>query len=465
MPLGVFCGFLHPAGLECHATTRIIRRGGNRDATSITGIRHASTRAETLTIETRLHRNGDEPPETPWGIWTILWASLCLIAGCPSYKDARSGTYQQVGVSTNGRRQNLEIDFFRYGDNARAIFRFFEPDVVDGDPFGEQVFCMRTKANTFRSEERPQFDLSILSDQNLRFIRGGRLTGSFVDSSTMEISLHHGSDTLVDTRRLERIRREPEPRCNAITRKYIHPIFTLPDDEPNTLPEGVDDEIENPVLTVQWVGVRVVSEGGRAGPRFVRTSDTSRRWIRLGGDHANHYDRDRRSFRGDTYLWLDPPDEDIRMQGTGTRYAIGHVVVIDDRQRDSEDTFDWNRDREPIVATALQRGTRPNAPEAADGSGKALLFVEDKLSDIGETLRERRFTGLEEMASNDDLADEHFYIVDVDVSFRQNEVLKIHLEDFLRNPGAREITLKATDRFLGSPPRFLPRLPPLEATN
>ncbi len=381
-----------------------------------------------------------------WGVFV-----LCLgLWGCPSYKDSRSGTYEQVNASVTSRGDNLRIDFFRYGDNARALFRFFEPDVVANDPFGEEVFCMRTRAARFQSDGDPQFDLSILSDQNLRFIQGGRLFGSFVDADTLEASITHGSETVVDQRRLQQTRSEPSTNCNAITRTYIHPLFTLPNDAPNDLPDGRDYQIDNPVLAIQWVRL------SRPGAQFVRTTETSRRWRRLD---ETHFDRSRNLFRGDAYMWLDPPDPEVRMGDDDRAYALGHVVIIDDRE--SEGSFTWDRDREPIVATALQRGTRPEAPEAADGSGKAILFVSNKLTDLSDTLRERRFAGLDGMGPDHELADEHFYIIDIDISFRQNEVLTIDFERYLDHPGAREITLKATDRYLGEgPSRFLPLLPP-----
>ncbi|MFU8805268.1 MAG: hypothetical protein ACNA8W_15755, partial [Bradymonadaceae bacterium] len=135
-------------------------------------------------------------------------------------------------------------------------------------------------------------------------------------------------------------------------------------------------------------------------------------------------------------------------------YALAHLVVIDDR--DSEGRFSWEISEEPIVATALQKGRLPNAPEWANGWGKALLFVEGKLSELDDGLT-MRMEGLEEVDGSG-----HFYVVEI--YFEDDDIRMLRLpapaEAGLVSDQARRVPLKITEDYLGARGVLLPRLFP-----
>ncbi len=398
----------------------------------------------------------------------LIGALICAlvvggVTGCPTYENSHSGTYREQSPDPTGGaegRRSVEIDLFRYGDRAKAILRYYAPDIVDGDPYGEQTFCTWTWADRF-NEESGEFDLTVRKSST---IPNGRLVGEIQGSDRMEATLYDAEAGEEDweTVQLERTAPDPETDCAGPREFQILATFNLPSEQPNRLPEQTNYEIDNPVLAVQWVGLQRQQTDQSD---TVYASVSAQGWTgRLGG---RNYDESEESFRGNLSFPLTPPPDKIlsSSRATQAQFAVGHLVVVDDSE--SEGEFRWNVDREPIVASALQSGTLPEAPPQADGSGKAILYVEGSIEDLAESLgnisstgttstSQPRLTGYEE-ADESELASRNFFLADVSVNFREDLIVQMQVYPQVTTP---RIPLQATDRHLGEPFSPLPRLFP-----
>jgi hypothetical protein len=256
------------------------------------------------------------------------------LAGCPTYENSYSGTYRERSPAPtsgeNGRR-SVELDFFRYGDRAKAIVRYYKPDIVDGDPYGEQTFCTWTWADQF-DEEAGEFELTVRRSST---IPSGRLVGEVKGKDRLQAALY---DTEAGEREwgdleLQRTQREPDTDCVGPQEFLVRPTFNLPGGT-NRLSEPTNYDIENPVLAVQWVGIqRQVVDG--SDPMYVAVKEQG--WSgRLG---ARHFDSDQNAFDGDLSILVSPPPHKILSSAPGmqTQFAIGHLVVVDDS--DEEGSF------------------------------------------------------------------------------------------------------------------------------
>lgn len=395
--------------------------------------------------------------------WTLLLMLVGAgIAGCPTYENSYSGTYRESSPDPAGGqtgRRSVELDLFRYGDRAKAIMRYYKPDIVDGDPYGQQTFCTWTWADRF-DEEAEEFELTVRRSST---VPSGRLVGEMLGKDRLEAALY---DTDAGERawgdiELERTEREPDTNCAGPQEFLVRPTFNLPGGT-NRLSEPTDYDIENPVLAVQWVGIQRQEVGG-SDPMYVAVREQG--WSgRLG---ARHFEADQNAFDGDLSILVSPPPDKIlsSVPGMQTQFAVGHLVVVDDSQE--EGSFVWDAREEPIVASALQSGTLPGTPARANGSGKALLYVDGSVQGLAEGLGstsgatsdsepQPRLTG-HETADDVELADQNLFIADVAVDFREDVVVQLEIYPQVTSP---RVPLQATDRYLGEEFSSLPRLFP-----
>ncbi len=384
----------------------------------------------------------------------LLAIATCLILGglapgCPTYKDKHSGVYVERQPAPTSTQQSVQVDLFRYGGYARAIIRYFEPDIVDGDPYGEQVFCTWTRSSKF-DEEDGSFQLPIERSSQ---IPEGRLTGT-IDGDEMEISIVDTTtgETVIEPTTLQQTSEPPETDCESIGDYLIRPTFNLSQSEPNRMPSSASYEIDNPVFSVQWVGVESYTDPESNSTFYAAINDQGPT-TRLGPDRFLDAEN---ALQGVLSLPLPAPSDKILVPSGETQYALGHLVVVDDSQ--SEGQFRWDTEQEPIIAAALQRGRRPDAPSDANGTGRAILFVQDEVRDLEPALLDR-IEGLEQLDSETYAADSHFYLVTVDVDFLSDEVLRMTLPSTGTD---RSIPMRVTDEFLGSSRTRLPRLFPYE---
>jgi hypothetical protein len=339
----------------------------------------------------------------------VMWCGM-LTSGCPTYEDSYSGTYREVVDGELGR-DAFEIDFFRFGDNSAAIVRVYKPDPITGDPFGESRYCVWTSAEPFDEDDK-QFRLFITKDSSQ--LPRSQLFGNVVDDETMDISLFEERTGQpyegLDEQTFERHRDTPKTNCEVIEDLLVQIDFPR-DPDTGALqrigPEAGYD-IESPVLAVSWVGFQQASDGvfaplERHAPAVILD--------------AGNFDRNRQALKNDRPLLIPPPPEIVRMPSGNTTMALGHFVVIDDSPQDrptgdpDDWEFDWETDDERLIATTLQRATRPACDSGTDRWGRALLFVEGGLDELSLQMQSQ-IDGIAN-CRGDDTCDEHFYMVDV----------------------------------------------------
>lgn len=390
-----------------------------------------------------------------WGrgwaaVVAVVLAGACL--GCPTYEDRFSGTYRETNVDPVRRQRTVEVDFFRYGRFARAVLRFYEPRAVANipdRPYASESFCTRTRVSRFDPDRR-SFSLPLRDSSRTD---SGRMRGRIVNGNELELAVFDGQtgDAIVERKTLIRQDERPSDVCDMPGDFRIRPTFRLADGSTNAMPGGTDYEVDNPVFTLRWVGLK--RERDESGNSLLLPQNAAGPSVRI--DEGN-FDPATQTFEGSLdHLLVPPPPESIRLDGGETRYAIGHFVVVDDQQ--SSGQFRWQPGEEPIVASSLERGRRPGAPSSADGFGKALLFVEGSV----EGLEALPLDGIERIADGQ-IPDSHFYLVDVDVRFLRNRVLGMILPRNVPDYRSRSVPLKATARHLGDDRSRLPRLFPLD---
>ena len=369
-------------------------------------------------------------------------ALVCLLVGCPSYNDKHSGTYREPNVDPASQQEAVQVDLFRYGDHAKAVLRYFEPSVVRDEAYADEIFCTETWSSKFQQDGR-EFDLPIKKTSR---IGAGTMLGKVRSDNRLEIEIFDEKQNtkILESTSLERIDKSPNEQCDAPEDFLIRPIFTLRSGKPNELSKEVGYDIQNPVFTVQWVGLQQVD-------RFLAPVNAQGPTRRLG---KARFDKKKNRFKDSLPLTLPAPPEKVRVDSGGTSFSIGHVVVVDDIA--SEGRFSWDVGSEPIVASSIQAGRSPAVAKEYDhdATGRAILFVEGKLEELAAPLRNARIGG-EEAVAESELPDRHFFLVDIYVDFALEEIVRVNIVD---DPAKRKIWMQATDRYLGEDSPGLPRL-------
>ncbi|MGM0559321.1 MAG: hypothetical protein ACQEVA_23255 [Myxococcota bacterium] len=393
----------------------------------------------------------------------FLLAVMCLsgLTGCPSYEDKYTGTYREVNPGARDGRQAIQVDFFRFGENASAVVRFYDPQGTPGGQFDDdnETTCAWTSAEEFTPDEDWDFQLYLEDSSQLprsrllgRVEDGGKKLNvtMFENSSSAKSEIYKDIDGL----ELERVDRRADPRCDTIKDYFVE--FSFPRD-PETggfqsMPERANYEIENPVFVVSWLGVEPTSESGQTLLAPVSEHAPA---FRLDTAASNNYDPDTHTLRNEFTIGVPAPE--LRMDNGTTAMSLGHFSVVDDDASiDEVDlanwVFNWDPETDKLVASSLQPAFRPECPADTNRFGRALLFIEGSIWELGENVLAFLIDGEEQIERN---SERHFFVVDV--CAEDDQVLKILInEPFFTG----QVPLKVTDQFLDDDQVPLPRVNP-----
>lgn len=388
-----------------------------------------------------------------------MW--ICAIAsiwstGCDPVEDDYSGTYREI--ATENGDDLLAIDFFRFGDNAMGLMRNYR-SALSEEPFSKEQSCSWTNLSSAPDEEG-NFTLSATTDI---ITEGFELKGKFLSETRFEATINYDDGDSVK-KIFERVKDEPNNICNTIKPYLISPQFKL-NDLPQVLPADANYTMRRPVFVTLWLGVRAVAQGGA----FVYVGKQSAKPFFYLNDKSH---RSENGIKGNVSLSIPKPDDEMLIASGQTSFALAHFVVIDDECKLDEATqkctddlpsrFSWDTDKEPIIATSLQFGEEQSDdfPSDANGLGKAIFFVEGRLSQLHPSIKDK-IVNIEQYKDNNE--NKHFYIVDV--FFKDDAVVGMRLPkdpSVMDRISYREVQLKLTRDYLNTSEILLPRLITLE---
>ncbi|RDV37578.1 hypothetical protein DV096_13820 [Bradymonadaceae bacterium TMQ3] len=374
----------------------------------------------------------------------MLGVAALMLSACPTFEDDLSGHYRQTLI-TELDDEALAVDLFRFGDDVRAIVRFYELASASAreDAYApdNQSRCAWTQPAPFDEAERA-FDLRLLPTARHP---GLSLSGRFDDQDRLQLLVQRDDETSPSPLLMEASSPLPNAACQTIDDLILRARFDA--GAANAFPPETYT-LRHPVFSLLWVGVEAVNTGGAIVLVAINRTEPSVRLLPGAqfrpGDNA---------IAGDLRLSVPPPPDRILARSGTTRFGLAHPVVIDDSE--SEDRFAWNINEEPLIATSLQNGVVEDAPEGIEtnGWGQAIFFVEGSLNQLDANLR-ARIEGLDEANPN-----QHFYIAQV--FFYNDEVVALRLPPRPR-PGivSNAVDLVFTTDFLQAREVLLPRLFP-----
>ena len=400
-----------------------------------------------------------------------LFASALVLSGCPTFEDERSGTYRELPTSSNVSGELLELELFRFGDYSKAIVRTYRSSLSE-EPFSRQISCAWTDLAAAPDDQgKLRLRLAPSAEQQTEQID---MQGQFIDDQELELTLRYPRaqpPRAAAQKRFRRYRSEPNNRCDTVGLYTITLKFDLEGGAvPNQLPPETAYTMRRPTFIALWLGVKAQ----RQGDSIVWVANQSARHpIAL-----NPFNLLERGLTGDLTLSISSPDEEMLVASGSTRYALAHPVIVDDAcARDPADMsrclpmgederFSWEPGAEPILATALELGQEPGPdfPPTAEGLGKAILFVEGKLSELHPNLQSE-IVHIERYTDNARYNSRHFYLVDV--FFDDNDIVGMRLPadpNALFTSSYRNITLKMTRDYLNARQIPLPRRKPIDET-
>ena len=390
----------------------------------------------------------------------LLAVTVFLSAGCPTYEDARSGTYVEVRQSALNE-ELLIIDFFRFGYYSNAIVRRYRvPQSASSEElFDQPISCAWTETGQ-APDEQGAWTLPFEAESTLR--------GEFLDEETLSLTIDQRDESgtsVTESKTLKLYREQPDNSCDVIRPLLLEANFKLPNEASNALPRDVDYALRQPTFAMLWAGVTFKRQGQSA--IAVAKNDVA---SPLPLSATQNFDRQSGELLDALRFPISPPEERALQRSGSTRYALAHFLVIDDacaQQEcavDLDEPFRWEIDEEPIVATALQRGNEVDSPfPNATGLGKAVLFIQGSLEQVGPEVRDL-LTERDRALYVGRAANAHFYVVDLFFDDSGNVVGLRLAEDpeRLTSPIYRRATLKMTDAYLNSSQIRLPRILPYE---
>ena len=373
----------------------------------------------------------------------VLWSLVVAVVACSSYEDKYTANYQQLEIDEL-QDEAIAVDLFRFGSDVRAVLRRYDiaSSVARENPFdpANEAHCRWSRVADFDEDDR---SFSLVIPATVRDERV-ELQGSIDDGGMLSLTIESENSEEPHDLVLQPSDRLPSSDCATIDDFFMRIIFDEVDDN------GFDPEVyqlRNPVFSFLWVSVEPVNRDGV--PVYVALNDPEPS-IRL--IEGMQFDRHANELIGNLSVSVPPPSERILVESGQTRYALAHFVVIDDSE-DEEGSFSWNVDEEPIIATALEEGTPdPDMEEEITGWGRALLFVEGRLDQLGQNLR-RYFDGLEEAEP-----DRHFYIVDLFFINDQVVSLRLPARPEAERPVHRRVPVQVTEEHLEAGEVPVPRL-------
>lgn len=401
--------------------------------------------------------------------WVVVMCVVCVtmpLWSCRGYTDEYSGTYVEArGEGIN--EEILVIDLFRFGDFLDAVVRTYRApqSSTTEELLTDQISCNWASVTAAPGDDGT-FTLEVPQgpDREVLVIEGQLTEGG----ETLEIDMSGGGSPDVadleeaQSKTLKLFSESPNNDCEEIRPFLIQPDFDFAQStNGNRFPSQVMRTITHPVFAVLWLGVRA---------RRVDSSVTI--WVAKNTVNPSYYlderyvQSDRRGLRNSFSLSVERPEERALTESGATRYAFGHFVVIDDDCGDDgcdaeeRRRFTWNIPNEPIVAAAVENGVEVSGEPDIVGVGKALLFVEGRLSELGNI--KALITNLDPYLESRDSS--HFYIVDFLFDDNGNVVEMILPPDVnvLSGPRYRDIPVRVSSEYLDADEIRLPRLVPLE---
>lgn len=367
-------------------------------------------------------------------------ALLCL-AGCPTAERDLSGTYVEVNPASVD--EMLVLDVFRFGEHLMVVKRRFRRDLTSGQ-LGAQIECEWSELAERFDPETGAFSV-VLEDTRERV--EGTLTAERLD-----VTLTPERQEAGPTRALRLASEAPDNACTRISDFFFKFDFSLPQGASNTTPDGY--AVRQLTFELLWLAVEPQEREG-----FIQWIGLNDRAPTVPLTESAHYTLGSDStatLQRAHPLSIPPPPDRVLVRSGATRYALAHFVVIDHRDG-FEPGNTWSLPDEPILATSLELGLRADSPPNTIGVGKALLFVEGDLTQLGAVLqaRIRNLDAYREIATG-----RHFYIVDV--FFDEDSIIELALpDDPTRDLLNNDVRLRTTSRFIGQSAITLPRLFPL----
>ena len=375
----------------------------------------------------------------------ILTALLALVlVGCPTYEDQYTGRYLEMDL-TEVQDEAISLDFFRFGGEVRALLRRYDiaSATARESPFSpdNQIECRWSRVDQF-NENQGSFSLTIPATARQPRLD---LAGRFDSEGLMDLELRQEDS---DPRFLQLLpdALPPDPLCITINDFFLRIIF----DETSGGLSPETYQLRHPVFAMLWVGVEPVF---RDGFTFFAATNRVETPVRLLP--GLNYNIPSNSLQSSLAISIPPPPDRMLMPSGSTRFALAHFIVIDDAE--SEGRFTWSISDEPIIATSLEAGRPENLPpslegQPLDGWGKALLFVEGRLSQLHPNMLSN-FDG-RELAEDD----QHFYIVDVFFYNEEVEQIRLPPRPQPNQPVQRRVPMQLTTEYLGAGQVRLPRL-------
>lgn len=392
------------------------------------------------------HRTPTNPLGAPLRAALITLAMLTLCA-CPTFEDDLSGHYRQTLI-TELDDEALAVDLFRFGDDVRAVVRFYELASASAreEPYApeNEGRCAWTQPAPFDARANA-FELRV---QPTARNPGVDLSGRFDDEGRLQLFVQRDDESDIKPLLMESTTELPNAACQTIDDLVIRARFGA--GTSNAFPPETYT-LRSPVFSLLWVGVETVDNNGALVSVAINRAEPS---VRL--TPGAQFSSAQNAIFGDLRPIVPPPPDRILARSGSTRYGLAHLVVIDDAEPESDgERFAWNISDEPIIATSLQNGIVEDAPEGIEtnGWGRAIFFVEGSLDQLDEGLR-ARLEGLDEANPN-----QHFYIAQV--FFYNDEVVALRLPPRPR-PGivSNTVDLILTTDFLEANEVLLPRIFP-----
>lgn len=413
-------------------------------------------------------------PATGWGsgmllrhcgVWALLWLCTAGVMGCNPFQDHYSGTY--VEVREGLEEEILVIDLFRAGDYTNAIVRTYRvpQSSAPNELFDDELGCLWTVLGN-APDESGQFSLTIPKDPALS--REELELDITLLGESMDVALRGGGTDPAEVlgTRLKTLAlvpdRSPNKTCEERRPFFIQPDF---DTKSTGIPPGSGHLISRPVFSILWLGVQARRVDSSVIVWVAKNVISSSVYLA-----KNLQDLSTNGLKGSMDLSVSTPEERALSESGETRYALGHFVVIDDAcaQEDCSDPvparLSWDVEREPIIAVSLERGVELGVEEPVEGAiglGKALFYVEGRLSQLHPDTRKLIENAPAYVQQRDNA---HFYVVDFYYDDSGN-IIKMRLPPdplSLTSLSTRQIPLVVTADYLKATEILLPRLLPIE---
>ena len=399
---------------------------------------------------------------------SLLYVLLMVLGtthvSCRGTNETLSGRYVEIrqGVS----EELLVLDLFRYGNYLKGVLRLYRVPQSSSarELFDDQITCSWSSVTDAPVEEDGSFVLTIPSWREQGPLD---IEGVFGDESAIDATVilrEDDDDEEREVRAFEFLSNRPVDSCEEIDPFLIQPDFEIRGEENVFSSRDDTRRIENPVFAVLWLGVQG------------RITNSIKVWIAKNIVGSNFYLGSRhigaqgRGLEGSLRLSVFPPEDRAMTQSGATRFAFGHFVVIDDRcaqppcTQGAQDRFTWNISSEPIIATSVEAGvivdeTRPEIT----GVGKALFWVEGRLSELDKSLRDT-IIHIDLYTQDPSLDAAHFFIVDFLFDDNGNvvELILPSRTASLTRSTYRVIPIRVTEEYIDSDEILLPRVVPLD---